>query len=71
MKTLAEYDAMAMLLGLSYDQSDHTFYKGIPPWGNNDIVILDADTLEDVSGTCTKRTKLVSEGKLGIRYEKD
>lgn len=74
MRTKEEYEAAAMLLGMWYDASDHTFNEDDAAYGNWKSSI-DADTLElvysnhegedDVEGISERRQR-VRDGKLGL-----
>ncbi|QIG67046.1 hypothetical protein EVB31_036 [Rhizobium phage RHph_TM29] len=65
-KTRAEFEAMAMLLGLEYDARDHTFTMFGASAMVTEHLILCADTLKPVSITdFSYRQTKVKEGRLG------
>ncbi|QIG66867.1 hypothetical protein EVB41_037 [Rhizobium phage RHph_TM3_14A] len=67
-KTRAEFEAMAMLLGLEYDARDHTFtmFGASGMMMVTEHLILCADTLKPVSITdFSYRQTKVKEGRLG------
>ena len=68
-RTIAEFHAQAMLLGLTYDPRDHTIGRWLGEDGPD--VELDADTLEPMdpmsNSNYMARCKLVSEGKKGAK----
>jgi hypothetical protein len=66
-RTIAEFQAAAMLLGLWYDETDHTF-NNVSAGEITYSVILDADTTERVEirpKVISERMRLVREGLLG------
>lgn len=73
-KTVAELEAMAMLLGRGYDPNDHTFTK---PLDSNTSIFdcLCADTLEAIyengwGGVYKGRQRQVRDGEIGAaNYE--
>lgn len=68
-QTIAEFETMAMLLGMEYDAVDHTLNKWAEPDSGEfgPTLMLDADTLEPLTfgGTVNERTQQVMNGQLG------
>lgn len=62
-KFKVEMDAKALMLGMAYDPSDHTFHNALVKTGVGPLTILDADTLEDISD------KYTAADDFPIRYE--
>lgn len=68
-----EYIAKAMLLGLVYDDRDHTFFNEYGP-----MHLWDPDTMELLTSPgsgmwhdiTSKRERLVAQGKLGCTHER-